>query len=53
MVLDRNNNMAEKINEYLKTDDTYFVITGVDHCVGTDSIINLLKNKGYKVERIK
>ena len=51
-ISDRNIKMADKINDYLNTKDTYFVIVGAGHLVGSDSVISLLIKKGYKVQRI-
>lgn len=45
---DRNINMARKIEEYLKTDKTYFVTVGSAHLTGKKSIISLLQAKGYR-----
>lgn len=48
----RNKNMSSRIQEFLKTDDTYFVVVGAGHLVGKDGIIEMLKNKGYIVEQM-
>lgn len=40
------------INEYLKDDDNYFVIGGAAHFTGPDSVIKMLRDKGYKVDRV-
>lgn len=52
IVVDRNIVIADKIDEYLKTNDSYFVVAGTAHFIGDDSVINLLKEKGYKVNRL-
>lgn len=52
-IKDRDLQMADKIGNYLNSNDTYFVVAGAAHCVGSDSIINILKKKGYKVERVR
>lgn len=52
IVVDRNIGMADKIDQYLKANDTYFVVAGIDHFIGGDSVINLLEQKGYKVSRL-
>lgn len=52
MFVDRNVEMAEKIEGYLNTKDTYFVVVGSAHYLGDDSIIKLLEKKGYTVKRM-
>lgn len=52
MISDRNIEMSGKIDGYLNTNDTYFVIVGTDHLVGNDSVISILTKKGYKAQRI-
>ncbi|MGH7820988.1 MAG: TraB/GumN family protein, partial [Candidatus Binatia bacterium] len=42
---DRNVEMAEKIERYLKTDDTYFVVVGAGHLVGEKGLLRLLSRK--------
>ena len=49
LVYERNRNMAGKIEAYLKTKGTYFVITGAAHLVGEKGIIEILRGKGYRV----
>jgi uncharacterized protein YbaP (TraB family) len=53
IIVDRNIAMADKIDGYLKSDDTYFVVAGVAHYVGDDSVVKLLEKKGYTVKRVK
>jgi hypothetical protein len=48
----RNKNMASKIEGFLKGEDTYFVVVGAGHLVGSKGIIQLLKNKGYSVRQL-
>jgi uncharacterized protein YbaP (TraB family) len=52
VLYDRSRTMALKIEEYLKTKDTYFIIVGAAHTVGKDGIIAILKNRGLQVERL-
>ncbi|MEW6068742.1 MAG: TraB/GumN family protein [Nitrospirota bacterium] len=49
---ERNRNMALKIEDFLKTKDTYFVIVGAGHLVGKKGIIEILREKGYPVEQL-
>jgi uncharacterized protein YbaP (TraB family) len=48
---DRNFRMAEKIIEFLKSKDCFFVIVGSAHLFGENGLINILKSRGYKVLR--
>ncbi len=43
--------MADKIDEYLQTDKTYFIIVGLAHYLGEDSVIKFLEEKGYEINR--
>jgi uncharacterized protein YbaP (TraB family) len=49
---DRNVRMVEKIISFLKTDKKYFIVVGAAHMVGKNGIVQLLKNKGYKVNQL-
>jgi len=51
MLHDRNVLMTEKVISYLETDKTYFVVVGLAHYLGEDSVINMLKKQGYEVKR--
>lgn len=51
MILDRNKNMTLKIEEYLNTEKTYFVVAGLAHFISEDGIVKMLKDKGYTVTR--
>jgi len=42
---ERNFKMVEKIEEYLKSKEKYFIIVGAAHLVGENGIINLLNRK--------
>lgn len=52
---ERNLGMAAKIEEYLTTGETHFVIAGCGHLVGKKGILHLLKakEKAYKIEQLK
>ncbi|MGA2330770.1 MAG: TraB/GumN family protein, partial [Syntrophales bacterium] len=52
LIYKRNRNMAQKIEGYLKTNGTYFVVVGAVHLLGDKGIIQLLKDKGYSVEQL-
>ena len=49
---ERNSAMTSKIEEFLKTNEKYFVVVGAGHLVGNKGIIELLKRKGYLAEQI-
>lgn len=49
---ERNDKMTSKIEGYLKSNGTYFVIVGAGHLVGKKGIVELLKSKGYGVEQL-
>lgn len=48
----RNYTMADKIVEFHKSGKKCFIIAGAAHFVGEEGIIELLRSKGYKIERI-
>jgi uncharacterized protein len=48
---DRNVKMVSKIEGFLKTSQTYFVVVGAGHLVGNKGIVNLLKERGYPVQQ--
>ena len=52
LIFDRNRNMVLKIEDFLKTKKTYFVIVGAGHLIGNQGIITLLRQKGYLVEQL-
>ena len=52
LIYKRNRNMAQKIEGYLKTNSTYYVIVGAAHLLGDKGIIQLLKDRGYSVEQL-
>ncbi len=52
LIYERNRNMASKIEDYLKTKETYFVIVGAGHLVGSKGIIEILKRKGFTIEQL-
>lgn len=54
MLDDRNVGMVNKIETYLTDTNpkTYFVVVGAAHYVGEKGIVQLLEERGYRVERI-
>jgi len=49
---DRNIKMTKKIKNYLKTNQTYFVVAGAGHMVGEQGIVALLEKAGYVVKQL-
>ncbi len=48
----RNNVMAEKIMEYLKTGNTYFVVVGAAHIPGNNGILSIFRREGiYSIKQ--
>jgi uncharacterized protein len=52
-IYDRNVNMTTKIEEYFKTNKTYFVAVGAAHVIGKDGIVAMLQQKGYSPTRVE
>jgi uncharacterized protein YbaP (TraB family) len=52
LIVDRNRNWLPLIDAYRKTPRTEFILVGVGHLVGPDGIIETLKKKGYKVDKL-
>jgi uncharacterized protein YbaP (TraB family) len=47
----RNKGMVLKIEKFLRSDDTVFVVVGAGHLVGRRGIVETLRAKGYDVEQ--
>jgi len=52
LIFERNRRMVSKIEDFLRTKETYFVIVGAGHLVGSQGVIERLKGKGYLVEQL-
>ncbi|MFP4529176.1 MAG: TraB/GumN family protein [Candidatus Kapaibacterium sp.] len=52
LVIERNRNMVQKIERYAKSGRRIFVVVGVGHLVGEQSIPCLLRRRGYQVEQL-
>lgn len=50
---ERNAKMAAKVEDFLRGDETVFVMVGAGHMVGDKGIVKLLEDKKYKVEQVK
>ncbi len=49
---DRNVGMVEKAEQYLSEGKNTFFVVGAMHMIGSDGIVELLKQKGYTVNRV-
>jgi uncharacterized protein YbaP (TraB family) len=52
LIAARNKNWLPHIEKYLGGDKNYLVVVGAGHLVGPDGLINMLTQKGYKVEQM-
>jgi uncharacterized protein len=48
----RNRKWIPKIEQYLRSGQTYFVVAGVAHMGGPDGVLALLRARGYKIEQL-
>ena len=44
--------MAGRIEEFLRTDQVYFIVIGAAHLLGEQGMIEILKKQGYRVEQM-
>ncbi len=51
LITERNQVMVVKIEDMLKTRDSYFIVIGAGHLVGDKGVIELLRKKGYAIEQ--
>ncbi|HVO65435.1 MAG TPA: TraB/GumN family protein [Syntrophales bacterium] len=52
LIYKRNRSMAQKIEGFLETNGTYFVVVGAAHLLGDKGIIQLLRENGYNAEQL-
>lgn len=52
IITDRNIKMTKKIEGFLKTESTYFVVVGSGHLIGKEGIVELLRKKKLKVDQL-
>jgi uncharacterized protein YbaP (TraB family) len=50
---ERDFKMAENIEDYLADSETYFIVVGAGHLVGENGLLNLLDDRGYKLEQLQ
>lgn len=53
LIVERNNNWMPKIMERLSDKPTEFVLVGVAHLAGKDSVLAKLEAQGYQIEKVK
>ncbi len=53
LLVERNNNWISNFEDYLKTPQVEFVIVGAAHLYGQDGVLQLMKDRGYKVQPLK
>jgi len=52
LMTDRNKNWIPHIEKMFTDQDKEFILVGVGHLIGEESVLNLLKAKGYQVDKI-
>lgn len=52
MFYERNRNMAAKIDGYIKSGKTIFVVVGSGHLIGPKGILSLLRQAGYSTRQL-
>ena len=52
LLVKRNNNWMPQIREMFKTDEVEFVLVGALHLAGDHSVLKMLADEGYKVEKL-
>jgi len=49
----RNRRMANDVENFLMQEGCYFVVVGAGHLIGSNGIVNLLRQKGYEAKRVR
>lgn len=52
LLIERNGFMAGRVEEYLRSGQTYFVAVGAMHLIGEKSVVELLRRRGYEVRSL-
>jgi uncharacterized protein YbaP (TraB family) len=52
MLGERNRRWIPKIENYLRSGQTYFVVAGAGHMGGSDGLVALLRSRGYQVDQL-
>ncbi len=53
LMVDRNENWLAQIEKIMAGSDDYFIAAGAGHFIGEDGVVEMLKKKGYAVERVQ
>lgn len=53
LIVERNEDWAERIGEIMAGDGGYFIAVGAGHLIGADSVIDMLRARGFTVERVQ
>ena len=52
LLSDRNRRWIPKLEGYLQSGQTYFVVAGAAHMGGPEGVLALLRERGYKIEQL-
>ena len=52
LLTNRNRKWIPKIEEYLRSGKTYFVVAGAAHMGGNNGVLALLRQRGYRIEQL-
>jgi uncharacterized protein YbaP (TraB family) len=52
LITERNQNWLPQIEEFLQQDRDYLIVVGAGHLVGKDSVLQLLRARGYESEQL-
>lgn len=53
LIIDRNEAWAKRIDEIMAGEGGYFIAVGAGHLVGADSVLDMLRARGFAVERVQ
>jgi hypothetical protein len=53
LIVERNADWVGQIEKIMAGSDDYFIAVGVGHFMGEDGVVEMLKKKGYAVERVQ
>lgn len=53
LIVDRNANWVSQIEKIMAGSDDLFIAAGAGHFIGEDGVVEMLKDKGYAVERVQ
>ncbi len=53
LIVDRNTDWTRQIEKMMTGSDDYFIAAGAGHFIGEDGVVEMLKKKGYAIERVQ